>query len=124
MRSGTEQAALWDQAARFYQTLADRYPKDQHAADALFNGSLSEGDAVREMAVSGHLCLPPNDPEVRQPWRALAEFQGAITERGAAGASRATLSEAQVNSPIAGEIGRNDDIAEPALPRNRGRRGS
>ena len=35
-----EQAALWDQAARFYQTLADRYPKDQHAADALFNAGL------------------------------------------------------------------------------------
>ena len=35
-----EQAALWDQAARFYQTLADRYPKDTHAADALFNAGL------------------------------------------------------------------------------------
>jgi tetratricopeptide (TPR) repeat protein len=35
-----EQAALWDQAAKNYSLLADRYSKDAHAADALFNAGV------------------------------------------------------------------------------------
>ena len=78
-----------------------------------------EGDAVREMAVAGHLRrLPPDHLEAVDARLAPAEDQAPIAERRAARAVRPCLRVAQVDALVAGEIRMGDDVAEPALTRD------
>ena len=62
----------------------------------------------------GH--LPPDHREAVEPRRAALDHQPPAPDRGAAQAAVAGFREAQIDEAVIGEIGVEDDVAEPALP--------